>query len=227
MDGNQAGRLSRGGAVALLLVNLFLVRASVLSAQDGLHLDLGLGAGTFIDYPAQFSERHCPKEPVLGLWGTGTVWITSFIAVEGGAMVAGGDDGQGCVFPTVPPLPSDTPYQQTVIDDQIREATFFSTTAALVLEPFHGSDLSPRGRIGAGKLWGKDLSTWYWALGMRYRFGRHSILMDVERWSFTIPARLETRIRHSTGGLEVLSSVPTPQTERPYHVRIGWEMELH
>ena len=116
--------------------------------------------------------------------------------------------------------------RQLVRDEDLIGRSMFTTTLGLLVEPFHHGDISPRARIGVGRLWNKDLGTWFYGFGVRYRFGRHSLVMDVERWKLTMDASIQTRIFRSNGGLEVLSSEPLEETEKPYQIRVGWEIEI-
>jgi len=200
--------------------------AAPAGAQVAGSFDFGVGAGVFIDYPSQFSDSYC-EESAIGVTGTGAWRALRFLAIEGSLSATTGAGEQVCAIPLGAPLPLDTPYTNRSYAEGIEGSGFFATHLSLVIEPFSTSPISPRARLGVGRLWHKSLNNWLWGLGIRYRFGRHSLVMDVEGWNMQIDSELETFIfRSATGTIELLSTETVSDTVRPYQVRVGWEIVI-
>jgi hypothetical protein len=135
--------------------------------------------------------------------------------------------GTVCAIPDLAPVPLDTPIQERRFDDGVRGGTFVASHLSALVEPWRMAPVSPRARIGVGRIWGRGLNDWQWGLGMRYRFGRHSLVMDLDWWKVDVPEYLETVIYPSTGeGRQVQSSERIERNYRPFNVRVGWELSV-
>lgn len=187
-------------------------------------VELGLAAGVFVDYPRPFVDRGCLYE-ASALTAEARFWTHRIVAVETSMTVTGEVPGRDCaVADLAAPIPIGVPVRRTVYPESIAGHGFFATTLGIVLEPFRGSPLSPRARLAAGRMWDKELGFWLAAAGMRYQFGRHALVMDVERWKTSIDARLETVVYDGSGGVEVQASEPLSSEYTPYLVRVGWSV---
>jgi hypothetical protein len=188
--------------------------------------DVGVGLGAFVDYPPQFSDAGC-EGGVVGISTTGAWRALSFLAVEGSLSAATGAGGQTCAIADAIAIPPDTPYTDRRYAEGIEGSGFFATHLSVIAEPFAASPVSPRARLGVGRLWNKSLNNWLWGVGVRYRFGRHSLVMDVEGWNMEIDAEVQTLIyRSATSTTEILATEIVPETVRPYQVRVGWEVVI-
>jgi hypothetical protein len=183
-------------------------------------VEFGIAAGVFIDYPHQFTDLGC-GDGAVGMGVEARYWFTGFLGVEGSVAWSGEPPGRSCAY-GVAPLPIGVPFEQTLHAEGIRGAAFFATTIGAVVEPFLGSDLSPRLRVARGRMWDKKLPFWSAGVGVRYKFGRHALLMDVERWKLTLDAQRQVIIVQPSGEVDVLSSETVTSDETPYLVRVGW-----
>lgn len=187
-------------------------------------VELGLAAGAFIDYPAPFVDRGCLDE-ASALTGEARFWPHRVVAVEASMTVTGEMPGRDCALVEIgAPTPIGVPVGRTVYPEPIAGHGFFATTLGIAFEPFRGASLSPRARLARGRMWDKELGYWLAGAGMRYQFGRHALVMDVERWKLSIDARLETVVYDGLGGVEIQSSEPTSFEHTPYLVRVGWSV---
>jgi hypothetical protein len=125
----------------------------------------------------------------------------------------------------VVPTPIGVPFER--ITHPNAGVAFVATTLGAVVEPFLGSDVSPRARIAGGRMWDKKLSFWFAGVGVRYRFGRHALLIDVERWTLTIETHRQVVIAQPSGEVDVLSDEIVTSDETPYQVRVGWSIAIH
>lgn len=218
------GWASRIRRTATTVAVLAACLAPGLSAQTGLPRSPRLEAGlslSVVDYPHQFSESFCESRALT--LGAGAIYRpTTFLGVEGSIHLSR-EAGVRCAAGAAP-TPIGVPVSRRRYRDDIRGATSFATGLALVLEPFSRAPLGPRGRAGVARLWGKELSAWFLGAGIRYRFGRHSLVMDVERWSIDIDFLDEIVVYEPSGDVTTLSSDPAIETERPFLVRVGWEV---
>jgi hypothetical protein len=188
--------------------------------------DVGVGLGAFIDYPTQFSDAGCDGGGV-GISGTGAWRALSFLAVEGSLSATTEAGAQSCAIADLAPPQPDSPYTSRSYAEGIEGSGFFATHLAVIVEPFAASPISPRARLGVGRLWDESLTNWLWGVGVRYRFGRHSLVMDVEGWNMEIDAEVQTLIyRSATSTTEILATEIVPETVRPYQVRVGWEVVI-
>lgn len=184
--------------------------------------DVGVGAGFFGDVPEPFQEPYCETN-AAGLTGSAAWRPLRWLSLEGSAIVTGQLGGETCAIPSLAPLPLDTPILETAYEDGVEGVDFFATHASAILEPFAGSPVSPRARIGVGWIWQKDLADWVWGLGVRYTFGRYALYTDVDRWNLSVAQVNETVIYRLGGGREVVSSENVDRTFRPWVARFGLE----
>jgi hypothetical protein len=211
---------ARKGGVVAAVVAAGVVAPDVVFAQT--EYEVGVGAGFLVDIPEPFFEQYCESNGA-GLTGSAAWRPLSWLSLEGSAIVTGQLGGETCTVPLLAPVPVDTPILETSYDESVEGVDFFETHASLVLEPFAGSPVSPRGRLGVGWIWQKDLFNWVWGLGVRYAFGRYAVYTDVDRWNLEIPELNETVIYRSTGAREVISSETVDRAYRPWVVRFGLE----
>lgn len=203
--------------------------ASDVAGQRGLprspRLEAGVGAGVIVDYPTQFSEDACgPSAVSLGV--DAIYRPVPFLGIEGSLVVSDASGGASCVAveASFAPTPIGVPVRRTRYPSSVRGGTSIATNLAMVVEPFSSAPLGPRGRLGVARLWNKDLGAWFAGGGLRYRFGRHSLIMDVERWMIHIDAFDEVVVYQQSGDVTVLSRDRATVSERSYLVRVGWEV---
>ena len=197
------------------------------SAQDstmpGAPIELGLYGSGFIDYPSEFDEGGC-QQGAAGLGGEGRYWPTRWLGLEAGGLFTFSAGTMTCYEPLAlyAPIPVDTPFQRTVYGDELGRRPSFDSSVGIVLEPFRGASVSPRGRLGVARDWTRELNFWFIGAGVRFPFGRHALLMDMERRKYELERFSETVIFRSQGGLEVLSSETETFERTPWMVRVGW-----
>lgn len=225
--GDRKTRIGRITAVGIFLA---ASAAAGVAAQSGLprtpRFEAGIGAGVIVDYPRQFSDAVCELNAMS--FGADALYRPiSFLGIEGSISISGTTEAP-CIAVDVSraPTPIGVPVSRRRYPSEVRGATSFATDLALVVEPFSTGALGPRGRVGIGRLWNKDLGTWFFGAGVRYRFGRHSLIMDLERWMIAIDAFDEVVIYQATGAPTTVSSDPVTELERPYLVRVGWEFVI-
>jgi len=211
--------LAQGAVLAAVSLSMNGLVVGSASAQE---FEVGVGAAFFGDLPEPFQEQYC-ETGAAGLGGSAAWRAVSWLLLEGSAVVTGEAGVQICATPSLAPLPMDTPILEVTTDPDLEGLDFFSTQAALVLEPLAGSALSPRARLGVGWIWPKQLFQWEWGVGLRYRFGSFALVTDVDRWNMTIPELTETVIYRTGGGREVVSSETIDRDYTPWVVRVGVE----
>lgn len=199
--------------------------AGAAAPVRGQSFDLGLGAAFYVDVPEPFSDRYCSDSPA-GLTGTAAWRALDWLAIEGNASVTGSVGGTTCAIADLAPIPFDVPVVQGTWPDELYGSSFFATHFSAVVEPFPSWSASPRARVGFGRIWDKDVSDRILGLGVRYRFGRHALVMDVDAWSFTVEEEVSTVIYRMDGPAEILSTETIEHDFRPIVVRVGWEIAL-
>lgn len=210
-----------------LMATLTAVAATAAGGQqiDAMpSVELGIAAGVFIDYPHQFIDRGC-SDGAVGLGVEARYWFTGFLGVEASVATSGEPPGRSCAD-GVAPIPIGVPFEHTLHPERIPGVAFLATTIGAVVEPFLGSDLSPRLRVARGRMWDKKLPFWTAGVGVRYKFGRHALLMDVERWKLTLDAQRQVIVVQPSGEVDVLSSEIVTSDETPYQVRVGWAFAI-
>jgi len=229
-SGRSARRVSLVRAV--LLTASSCASAQVLAAQSSpaapaeTRLDLGAGALAFISYPEALVGPTYFDVRAVGFQGSMTYWPFAVVGLEAGVTsvtTSGGVTEALALRPA--PLPGE-PYRRVVTDEDLEGPNLFATSIGAVVEPALTPDVSPRGRVGVSRLWNKKLNAWLYALGVRYRFGRHSVLFEVERWHLSVEQREETRVLRTDGQVDLLDVDIVSIAERPLHVRVGWAIEL-
>lgn len=215
-----------GWAVAFLAI-VSLTPTAPLSAQSSSlpGLDVGVSVGLFTDYPTDFSPQSC-EQRAGGVAAKVGREITSLFALEASAVASFGVGDVSCVFPSAPAPPDGGFFNRASFEDGIVGQSFFATTVALVLQPLAVRALSPRVRVGAGRLWDKKLWTWLFGGGLRLRFGENAIVADVERWNLEYDLNLELWIYRDSGAHELQRVDILPQRPRPYLFRVGWERRI-
>ncbi len=228
----------RQGAQWIVVVGL-LAAPSVLWAQipqatkEGTppftmaRLEVGLSAGIFVDFPEQFDATSCDPRAVA-YQADARYRVVSFFRIEGAATLTSGLDDGECFYSSAPrePIAIRQPYRVRTIPEGIEGSSFLATHIAAVLEPTYDFPVSPRIRMGMGRLWNKKLTNWVMGAGVRFRFGRHSMVMDVESWQLDVPVTEEVLVYRTDGGVDVLSSETFTLEEHPFLVRVGWEWSV-
>jgi hypothetical protein len=209
----------RGGLAGLALL------AIASTPAKGQSFDLGLGAAFYVDVPEPFSDRYCDESPV-GLTGSAAWRVLGWLAVEGNASINGNVGGVSCAIADLAPVPFDVPVVERVWPDEVYGSSFFATHFSAVVEPFSSWSVSPRARIGFGRIWDKDVNDRLLGLGVRYRFGRHALVTDLDAWRFTVLSEEWTVIYRVDGPPEIVSQETIEHDFRPLVVRIGWEVSL-
>lgn len=185
--------------------------------------ELGVTTISVDDYPRQLSGARCDTR-ALGVGAVVVYRPLSFLALEGTAALAESSD-PFCPLPAEAsgaPVPLGVPVQRRRFADDLKDPSLVSTDLTLLVEPMAGSTLGLGGRVGVGRLVNKDLWRWSVGAGLRARFGRHTISLDLERWMLDIDGFDETVIYEEGGGVAVLTSEPLVERERPLAVRLGW-----
>lgn len=194
-------------------------RAQV-TPDEPARVELGLEASVLVDHPRQFQSGWCGADRAAGIGARADYRVARAVAVEGGLILAGAYGTQLCA--ALPPTPIGVPVQRTTYRDEVSGSTLFATSLSAVLEPFFDADVSPRAWLGVGRILNKKLGYWHVGGGVRFRFGRHSMVMDVERWTVHIDALREVVVYELDGGVTVQSSEPVEEREQSYLVRVGW-----
>lgn len=209
------------GLAALLLV----VMAPSLRAQ---HFELGAAFNGFVGYPTSFRTAGMSCGPqAVGLTGSAAWSPIGLGSLEFGATMTGGAGDRSCPVPLFAPTPPDQPFTQLRYPPALEGASLFATHISLVLEPWADRALSPRAKVGAGLIWDKELGNWLYGAGIRYRFGRHSLITELEAWNLTVERFVDTVIfRSATGQFETLGSETATEDERPVVVTVGWSVRV-
>lgn len=213
-----------GSCVAWLLFAVAIGSGSAVPAAG--QLEVGASFDGFVNYPEPFqtNRRYCEPRGA-GLTVSGGLRLGGVGEVElSNTLTFGVGDGN-CAYADLAPIPSDTPYDQLRYPPSIPGASFAATHLALVLEPWPDGALSPRVKAGGGLLWNKELGNWLYGFGVRYRFGRHSLLTELEAWNLTFVRYVDTLIyRSATRSTETLATQEERENARPVAVRIGWRV---
>lgn len=191
----------------------------------GQGIDFGVGVGFWLDIPEPFSEPYC-TESGAALSATGAVRPLPWLAIDLTASATGEVGPVTCAIPGLVPIPVDQPVRQRSYTRELRGMSFLATNMSAVVEPVPHWAVSPRGRLGVGRMWSKDINDWLWGLGLRFRFGRNALVMDLEGWKFTVEERLQTVIHRSDGSVEVLDSELVERDFTPLFLRVGWELTV-
>lgn len=197
-------------------------RASAFRAST---LEIGVTTVVVDHYPRQLSDARCETR-ALGFGAVVVFRPLSFLALEGAAYLAESSD-PFCPLPAEAsgaPVPLGVPVGRRRFPDDLKDPTLVSTDLTLLVEPMAESTLGVGGRLGVGRLVNKDLWRWSFGAGLRARFGRHTISLDLERWLLDIDGFDETVVYEEGGGVTVLSSQPLVEQERALAVRLGWRM---
>jgi hypothetical protein len=221
------GSFDRNGAAWATIACVCLLLAGPLGAQSSspAGFDVGLAVGRFADYPSDFSPRYCEQD-AGGATGKLGYRLSALFTLEATATASKGVGESMCFIPS-PPEPRDGDvFARPVLDDEILGQSFFATHLAAMVEPLPARVLSPRIRIGVGRLWDKKLNNWFYGGGVRIRFGSNAIVADVERWNLKYDLRRELLIHRDSGAHELQSVEVIRQSPKPYLFRIGWERQI-
>jgi hypothetical protein len=148
-----------------------------------------------------------------------------WVAVQGSLVFSGGVGDEFCVQPN-PPQRLGEPFQRNVYEEGDFGSGLFSTNLAVTLEPFRGSDISPRASGGMGWIVTHGIGQWYLGGGFRFAFGRNALTMDAEWWNFSVGIRNETAINRPVTGFEVLDSSVFDSTLSMFLIRVGWAVDV-
>lgn len=199
--------------------------AGAFSPLQGQSFDLGLGAAFYVDPPEPFTDSPCDGAPA-GLTGTASWRALDWLALEGSGSINASVGGTTCAIADLVPVPYDVPVVQTQWPDGLYGSSFFSTHLSAVVEPFSSGPVSPRARIGFGRIWDKGVGYRVLGLGVRYRFGRHALVTDVDAGSFTTREEEWTVVYHADAPPDILSRETIERDLRLLAVRIGWEVSV-
>ncbi len=217
---------TKGAAWATVAcVSLSLASPLVAQSANPRGFDVGLAVGLFADYPSHFSPRYCEQD-AGGVAGKVGYRLTALLTVEATATVTTGAGGAVCAVPLRPAPLDGAVFSRPVLDDAILGQSFFATNVAAMLEPLPARTMSPRVRIGVGRLWDKKLGNWFYGGGVRIRFGSNAIVADVERWNLKFDLRREFLIYRDSGAHELQSVEIIRQSPKPYFIRVGWERHI-
>ena len=76
-------------------------------------------------------------------------------------------------------------------------------------------------RLVKTRLW-----AWSFGAGVSVRVGGHAVLLELERRIMDIDAFDETVIYERGGDVTVLTRDVVQETERPFLLRVGWQMPV-
>jgi len=196
--------------------------AAPLAAQS---FELGIGAAFHGGYPEPFKELYCDGNRA-GIGASAAWHALRWVSLEATSTYTTDTDGTYCAPDILAPTQLDTEITETRFDEGVRGGSYFASHLSALLEPWRQASVSPRARIGVGRIWSKDLSDWQWGLGVRYRFGRHSMVTNIDWWKVDVPETVELVIYPSTGGRQVLDSERIVRSYQPFTVRVGWELSV-
>lgn len=119
------------------------------------------------------------------------------------------------------------PFFRTVYAEGDFGTGSFTPTVSILVEPFRGAPISPRGRVGLGRMLGHGEAVRSLGGGVRYGFGAHALTMDVDWWTLALDVVRETVVLPLSGGPEqVLMRQPFGSDHDMFLVRVGWSMRL-
>ena len=131
-----------------------------------------------------------------------------------------------CAIPGLAAPQPGSVFDQRTFPDEMEGMSFLTTLVALVGELTPDARSSVRGRLGVGRLWGKGLGVWSLGVGYRHDLGAGRMLVDVDRWSLSIPFVQEQILVGSDGEWIVQSSEDREQGEHPLLLRLGYEVRV-
>jgi hypothetical protein len=202
----------------------FLFSSTPLSAQTvDRSFEIGFGAVSFIEYPTEFAATSCEVK-AGGARARGSYWLSAILGIEGELMLTG-RTSETCYAIGAPAPPDGVPFTRSVYDEHLEGGGFVATNVALLVEPFSAFPVSPRFRIGTGRLWEKQMGSWFYGGEVRFRFGAHALVMGVERWDLDFQRREEVVVRQN-GTIDVQSFEIFPETANPYLVSVGWSLDI-
>jgi hypothetical protein len=202
----------------------FLFCSTPLSAQAvDRSFEIGLGAGAFVDYPSEFAPRSCETK-AGGARARGSYWLSANVGIEGELMLTT-RTSEACYAIGAPAPPDGVPFTRSTYDEHVEGGAFVATNVALLIEPFSTFPVSPRIRVGTGRLWDKKMGSWFYGGEVRFLFGAHSLVMGVERWNLEFQRREEVVVGQN-GTIDVLSFDVFHETANPYLISVGWSLDI-
>ena len=186
--------------------------------------EVGVAVGAFLEMPDAFSSNGC-FETASTFSAQGSWWPTSRVGVDGATLVSGEFAAQ-CAYDLLPgPIVGDS-FERTSYADGVPGVDFTASQLGVVVAPWPVSPVSPRLRTGLGRIWDKSITFLYVGTGVRYRFGRHALVTDLEWWRMGFDSNRERLVLTPAGTIQVLSSEAVRVTDPTYRFRVGWEIEL-
>ncbi len=185
----------------------------------------GFDFGVFANLPDLFAADFCEQQ-VGALSARGVRWIGGVLGVEGALTSTFEVGGTQCFLAGRPPPLPDDPYWRRSLDPGQEGVAFRTATLGLVAEPWADFPVSPRARAGVARILSKDLGAWFVGGGFRFSFGRHAMVMDVERWRVYYEVREDYVVLRSSGTEEILMSDLVAESADPFVVRVGWEVSF-
>lgn len=185
----------------------------------------GFDVGVFADLPDLFAADFCEQQ-VGAVSARAVRWIGGVLGVEGALTSTFEVGGTQCFLVGRPPPLPDDPYWRRSLEPGQEGVAFRAATLGLVAEPWADFPVSPRARAGVARILSKDLGAWFAGGGFRFSFGRHAMVMDVERWRVYYDVREERVVLRTSGVEEILMSDLVAESADPFVVRVGWEVSF-
>jgi hypothetical protein len=193
-----------------------------LEAQSLISYDAGSAISVFTAYPDEFEDEQCDQRAGgFSAWLSGP--MSHSVKLELSTTVTASVGGHRCALTALPAPSEGEVYSTDTLDDAIPGVSFFATNLAAVFEPARRAKVSPRLRVGGGRLWDKRIWNWFYGAEARIRVGPGAIVTGVERWNLGIDITRETYIWHEDADPEFQGSETVRRTSRPLMLRFGWE----
>lgn len=219
----RSSRIVLAAIVCLVPLLPVAAQAQVPEPSAGT-VDLGVFAGIFSDYPDRLKDACGQDIGTLGIQGG--VLLTSQLAIQASTAVGGGiNDGQGCPLPGPPIGPGATALRIT-LDEDLEGAGIFSSDVGVLFDLLPASAGSIHLKGAVGRMWNKKLNYWLLGAGLRYSFGGHAVVLDVERWSFSFDMLREVLLYDENLDFTVVDSSTLREEANPYLFRLGYEIRV-
>ena len=187
---------------------------------------IGIGFGPIAAYPDEFEAGGCEGR-FVGFNFAARRTLSDLVALEG-SVAWTGSVATACASDALlrpAPLDGET-YRRTSLAPEIPGETFWATRFGAVFTPWSLEPITPFVRATGGRLWSKKLSTWTLGAGLRSGFGRHALVLDVERWHLAYDVVREVWIYRANALDELESRDVVRRRPGPWFIRLGWELGL-